>query len=54
MGRGPEKRTSTYMASPLLAWLALGLEGRSEVAGKRASAAMSGLEAPGTCEAEHG
>ena len=54
VGRGPEKRTSTYMASPLLAWLALGLEGRSEVAGKRASAAMSGLEAPGTCEAEHG
>ena len=54
MGRGPEKRMSTYTASALLAWPALGLEGRSEVAGKRASAAESGLEAPGTCEAECG
>lgn len=42
-GQGPEKRLSTYTASALLAWPALGLEGRSEVASKRASAAESGL-----------
>ena len=54
MDRGPEKRMSTYTASALLAWPALGLEDRSEVASKRASAAESGLEAPGTCEAENG